>query len=192
MTTTTARATPRRAFTLVELLVATALIVFIMVILTEAFSAGIGTFRLLKAQGDMQEKLRNSTNKLVDDLRQPHFDSNQKKLSNLFTSPANVPQAGYFSIRQFGSTLEGADSFGIPSVRMGFPTPVLCFSNRRNGIQPSDYTVARIYGPQQNPLLPQATFLYPPFGAAETLLLNQPLLAQQPAGQGPLDYQMPR
>ena len=49
---------PRPGFTLVELLVAIALIVFIMVILTEAFSAGTGVFRTLKAQGDLMEKLR--------------------------------------------------------------------------------------------------------------------------------------
>ena len=40
----------RPGFTLVELLVAMALILFIMVILTEAFSAGLETFRRIRGQ----------------------------------------------------------------------------------------------------------------------------------------------
>jgi prepilin-type N-terminal cleavage/methylation domain-containing protein len=150
----THRSSSRRGFTLVEVLVATALIVFIMVILTEAFSAGIGVFRLLKAQGDMQEKLRNANNLLVEDLRQPHFDLNQKKLSNLYTSPVNTPAAGYFFIQQPGSLLEGSDGFGVGSNRMANGGTALCFSIRRNGIQPSDYFSARIVGPDLNPALP--------------------------------------
>ena len=51
----------RRAFTIIELMVSMALILFIMVILTEAFSAGMETFRQLKALGDMQERLRTAT-----------------------------------------------------------------------------------------------------------------------------------
>ena len=51
----------RQAFTIVELLVAMALIVFIMYILAEAFSAGATAFRNLKAVGDMNEKLRTTT-----------------------------------------------------------------------------------------------------------------------------------
>src|SRR5579885_879262 len=96
--TTSARPRGRRGFTLVELLVAMALIIFIMVILTEAFTAGTGVFRTLKAQGDLTERLRQAANMMGDDLRQPHFDQNTKKLSNLFTSPANVPAAGYFYV----------------------------------------------------------------------------------------------
>jgi len=180
MTTTILRTAPRRAFTLVEVLVATALIVFIMVILTEAFSAGIGTFRLLKAAGDMQEKLRNTGNLLIDDLRQPHFDGNDKKLSNLFTSPANVPQAGYFCLRQNANSLpsvEGLDGLGIPSLRMPDATAVLCFSVRRNGIQPSDYGSGRIPGWAQYQSLP-------PF------LVGDPQLDF--FMQGPLDYRLLR
>ena len=48
----------RSAFTIVELLVALALIMFIMAILSEAFVAGLTTFRNLKAVADMAERLR--------------------------------------------------------------------------------------------------------------------------------------
>ena len=63
-------AEPVRGFTLVEVLVAMALIIFIMVILTEAFTAGTGVFRNLKSQGDMQEKLRAVAGVLRNDIRQ--------------------------------------------------------------------------------------------------------------------------
>src|SRR5262245_54057590 len=47
----------RQGFTLVEMMVALALTVFIMVILSEAFVTGLETFRQLKAIGDMEESL---------------------------------------------------------------------------------------------------------------------------------------
>src|SRR5258708_6958710 len=51
----------RRGFTLVEMLVSMALILFIMAILSEAFVASTKTFRDLKALGDMAAKLRGNT-----------------------------------------------------------------------------------------------------------------------------------
>jgi prepilin-type N-terminal cleavage/methylation domain-containing protein len=172
--TLTTPLTRRRGFTLVELLVAMALIIFIMVILTEAFTAGTGVFRTLKAQGDMEAKLRNAQNILRDDLRQAHFDTNQKTLSNLFTSQANVPSAGYFYIRQDVagqlSIPEGTDG-SLFSFRMPDALTTLCFTVRKNGIQPGDYWTARIPGQQQYAALPQ-------FLGSEQMLLQQ----------GPNDY----
>ena len=68
----------RRAFTLVEMLVAMALIIFIMAILSEAFVAGLETFRQLKAIGDMQEKLRSVATVLRRDLAAEHFATGQR------------------------------------------------------------------------------------------------------------------
>ncbi len=96
MIATTYRPTPRRAFTLVELLVATALIVFIMVILTEAFSAGIGTFRLLKAQGDMKSKLANAGSLLMDDLRQAAFRLQRQEAQQPVHQPGERAAGGVF------------------------------------------------------------------------------------------------
>ena len=48
----------RSGFTLVELLVAMSLIIFIMSILAEAFSGGLHAFRNLKGIGDLDERLR--------------------------------------------------------------------------------------------------------------------------------------
>jgi prepilin-type N-terminal cleavage/methylation domain-containing protein len=58
----------RSGFTLVELLVAMALTLFIMVILSQAFIAGAQTFADLKAVGDMNNKLRVVSSTLRADL----------------------------------------------------------------------------------------------------------------------------
>ena len=44
----------RSAFTLVEMLVATALVMFIMLILSEAFVAGLEAFRTLKGRVNLK------------------------------------------------------------------------------------------------------------------------------------------
>jgi prepilin-type N-terminal cleavage/methylation domain-containing protein len=58
--TTVRRGAPSRGFTLVELLLAMALILFIMVVLSEAFVAGLETYRQLKGIGDMNERMRSA------------------------------------------------------------------------------------------------------------------------------------
>ena len=55
-------------FTLLELLVAMALIVFIMTILGHTFSAGVRAFRELVAVGDMDEQLRRDAFALADNI----------------------------------------------------------------------------------------------------------------------------
>jgi len=65
----------RTGFTLVELMVSVTLIIFIMVILTEAFKAGIDAFRNLKAAGDASERLRSAATIFRRDLASPHFES---------------------------------------------------------------------------------------------------------------------
>jgi type II secretory pathway pseudopilin PulG len=163
-----------RGFTLVELLVSMALIIFIMVILTGAFTAGITTFRNLKSQGDMQEKLRATASLMRDDLLHLHFDQNQK-LSTL--GGLNQIKGGYFYIRQSPSVIEGFDGYGVPSRSMapGAP-PVMCFTvNRKPGIQPDDYFIARI--PVANP---------------PTQALPVPLASELALfAQGPVDYRRP-
>jgi prepilin-type N-terminal cleavage/methylation domain-containing protein len=118
----------RQGFTLVELLVAMALVIFIMAILTEAFSAGLTTFRQLKAIGDMQERMRSVAIVLRNDLRADHFaDTNRTpnatRLSDIDLRAGGVPpSAGYFRIvqqwnsgtdpRTYNSTLEGTEAVG--------------------------------------------------------------------------------
>src|SRR6266511_204458 len=75
--------TRRAGFTMVELLVAMALIVLIMSILSQVFVEGLATFRNLKGIGDMQENLRTASVPQSNDLIVRHFDGN-KKLSTGF------------------------------------------------------------------------------------------------------------
>jgi prepilin-type N-terminal cleavage/methylation domain-containing protein len=114
----------RQGFTLVELLVSVALIIFIMSILAEAFSSAAETFRHLKAVGDLQEKLRTASSILRRDLSADHFEG-KKRLSDpnlLRTAP---PQQGFFRIWQgsapvvnnandftSGCVLDGVDANG--------------------------------------------------------------------------------
>jgi len=55
-------------FTIVELLVAMALIVFIMTVLDQAFSAGVRAFRELEAVGDLDEELVGDAFALAEDI----------------------------------------------------------------------------------------------------------------------------
>ncbi len=69
----TRRSQVRSGYTLVEMLVAAAVSIMIMVILTGAFQAGLDTFRKMRAQGNMNERMRMARTALADDLASPHF-----------------------------------------------------------------------------------------------------------------------
>src|SRR5262245_31529645 len=68
----------REGFTLVEILVAMTLTIFIMVNLSQAFVQGLETFSGLKAIGDMQERLRTDTNIIRADLSPNHFEGTRR------------------------------------------------------------------------------------------------------------------
>ncbi len=65
----------RHGFTVVELLVAAAVSMVLMVILTEAFKNGIDMFRTLRSQGQMMDRLRITTTTMRNDLASYHFDA---------------------------------------------------------------------------------------------------------------------
>src|SRR5688572_7270281 len=94
----------RAGFTLVEMMVSTALIIMIMYILASAFEKGMGTFRLLKAAGDMQEKLRTASALIRFDLSRPHFE-NSVPVSDVRPDkedwyPHKETKRGYFRVDQ--------------------------------------------------------------------------------------------
>src|SRR5262245_29335828 len=110
----------RTAFTLVEMLIAMALTIFVMVILSQCFILGLETFSCLKEIGDMQEELRSAANLLRADLSQDHFEGkrrlsdpvasftggyNQNTTPNLATIPERIKE-GFFVIGQ-GYPLSG-------------------------------------------------------------------------------------
>src|SRR5581483_5804156 len=93
----------RSAFTITELLVAMALIVFIMAILSTAFSEGMRTFRALKSIGDMNARMRTATRLLQTDLEADHFE-HRRRLSDANFWTIGPPREGFVRIWQ-GSAL---------------------------------------------------------------------------------------
>ncbi len=117
----------RQGFTLVEMLVAMALTMFIMVILAEAFSTGLDVFSQLKAIGDMEEKLRAAGTALRADLAADPFEG-KRRLSDLDIY-TNRPRQGFVRIyvndTLTATTKEGFDpgpvgvNPGVASFRSG-------------------------------------------------------------------------
>jgi prepilin-type N-terminal cleavage/methylation domain-containing protein len=98
------RSSRRTGFTLVEMLVAMALTVFVMAILSQAFVAALETFSGLKSLGDMNQNLRTAMNVIMADLTQEHIDGGRK-----LSDPGlqnDRPREGYFMIRQ-GTAVDG-------------------------------------------------------------------------------------
>jgi prepilin-type N-terminal cleavage/methylation domain-containing protein len=115
----------RQGFTLVELLVAVALIFFIMSILTAAFLASSKSFTDLKAEGDMAEKLGTAVNILRKYLVLDHFEG-KRRISDPAFWMNGPPQEGFFRIYQgtpsgtSPNVLEGTDTMvnGLSSFRV--------------------------------------------------------------------------
>jgi prepilin-type N-terminal cleavage/methylation domain-containing protein len=89
----------RSGFTLVELLVAMALILFIMSIVSVAFVDSTESFRLFRARAELSEKLRFITQTLRSDLRANHFENN-RRLSDPDFWEQGPPRAGYLRVEQ--------------------------------------------------------------------------------------------
>jgi prepilin-type N-terminal cleavage/methylation domain-containing protein len=108
----------RQGFTLVELLVSLALVIFLMTILSEAFVSAAKVFADFKAVGDLAGRLRTATQLLRGDLRAYHF-SGSKRISDPSFWANGPPEQGFFRIwQQAASVQEGSsltDLEGVPS-----------------------------------------------------------------------------
>jgi type II secretory pathway pseudopilin PulG len=145
----------RSAFTLVEMLVSVALVLFIMVILTEAFGKGLESFRTLKAIGDMEARLRMASSVLRRDLAADHFEGRRRFSDpNGHWSSTGVPLVGFFAISQTGSPVgEGTDPENIRSARQ---LDRLYFTVKLRSNQRSEFFAANLApasGGSQSPLL---------------------------------------
>jgi hypothetical protein len=97
----------RSAFTITEMLVATALTLFIMVVITTVFRAGTDTFSKLRTAGMLSENLQHATGILKHDVSAQHFDAPFDNRGGPYLSDQRLdllewqpPQKGYFEIRQ--------------------------------------------------------------------------------------------
>src|SRR5947209_1742651 len=116
--------TRRPGFTLVEVLVAAALCILIMTILTYAFQQAMDTFSLLKSTGELQERLRAAEVVMRRDLQNVGLDmadGSPPRVSNVRLDQGGAsPAAGFLRIEWNGNgTNEGNDPDGIPSGRSG-------------------------------------------------------------------------
>jgi prepilin-type N-terminal cleavage/methylation domain-containing protein len=171
----------RAGFTITELLVAMALIVFILSILATAFSEGVKTFRGLKGIGDMNQRLRIFSSLIRSDLEADHFEG-RRRLSDTQFWAIGPPRAGFFRIWQGSaqSTVAGAPYFlegmdidsNIESVRA--TDHVMHFTVKKRGNDPKDFFHATV--PATSPLVtfgnPDARFQDPPIQGSTTATFN--------------------
>src|ERR1700736_85000 len=92
--------TRRSGFTLVEMMVAMTLTIFVMVILSQCFVQGLETFSGLKAIGDMQEELRTATTLLRADLSQDHFEGKRRLSDPRVNLASDRIREGFFVVGQ--------------------------------------------------------------------------------------------
>ena len=88
----------RQGFTLIEMMVAMALTMFVMVILSQAFVLSMETFSAMKGIGDMQINLRVASTLLRDDLSNDHFEGRRRLTdADIVSRP---PRSGFFAVHQ--------------------------------------------------------------------------------------------
>jgi prepilin-type N-terminal cleavage/methylation domain-containing protein len=147
----------RAGFTLVEMLVAMALILFIISILVSAFVAGLKSVADFKAAGDLAEKERAVLTLLRRDLAADHFEG-KKRLSQPDFWADGPPREGFFRIYQgISDKPEGmaplfADLDGIPSYYQ--VSTALHYTVKLRGNTRGDFFSADV--PQGSPLLSAA------------------------------------
>jgi prepilin-type N-terminal cleavage/methylation domain-containing protein len=173
----------RSGFTLVEVLVSMALILFIMSILAAAFGAASQAVSDLKSAGDLAEKLRGATNVLKRDLECPHFfdgknGTNSIRLSDVgfwgrLPTPADPtkPPVGFFRIFQqqadAADVAGGHDLDNIPSFHQ--TTTALHYTIALQGTRRSDFLSAAL--PPASPLTTASPS--PPSPSPNDVLLGQ-------------------
>lgn len=154
----------RSAFTLVEMMVASALIIFMMWIIATAFEKGLTSFRVLKTAGDMQEKLRAATTAIRRDLTRPHFEKvdsepwggenlSEQRMDDLAWQP---PNQGYFRVyKQVDGDPDGPDADDPTMEHRRSPKAdgserighVLQFTNKVRGIRRDQYYMVNTRDP---------------------------------------------
>lgn len=114
----------RAGFTLVEMMVATALVMVIMLIISQAFASASKTFNTMRTAGYMQERLRGGINVLRKDLSSDHFGPpytsgrggphvSDQRLDQPGWQP---PARGYFELRQLPDPITGGSSVREPTL----------------------------------------------------------------------------
>jgi len=130
----------RPGFTLVEMLVAVALVLFILALFAGLMQTAMQGVRDAKGINAVDQKLRNAVTLLKADLRQVYLANGGTRFSpaELFTRRDRIPTAGYFSIYENSRALpQGVDEYGNPvSVDyddiLAIPSPAAAIRRRRS------------------------------------------------------------
>ena len=130
----------RNAFTLVELLVAMALIILMLSIMSQAFVIATGVMQGLKEVADMQEKIRPAITLLQRDLGANHFEGS-KKLSDPEFWDNGPPKEGYFMLWQdkANDVAEGTTNNVTFSQSAAAANHMLAFTVKLSGKSPNDF-----------------------------------------------------
>jgi type II secretory pathway pseudopilin PulG len=153
----------RSAFTLVEMMVSVALVLFIMVILTEAFGKGLDSFRTLKSLGDMDSRLRAAGEVIRRDLAMDHFEGKRRLSEDFETWQRNgAPREGVFTIMRTPNpnlipVPEGTDAEGVGSQRAA--NWLIHFTAKARGNNRSEFFTATNL-PTNTPLLSVPTTFF--------------------------------
>ncbi|QJW97479.1 PulJ/GspJ family protein [Frigoriglobus tundricola] len=121
----TRRTHTRRGMTLVELLVAAAMSIMVMWLLTWCYQQGLGSFSNTKSQGDLMDQLRQVSSLMTRDLTASHFEPDDTRANlGLRVSDQGIvggstnytPPHGYFTAMSKTYTVnEGSDGYGFQS-----------------------------------------------------------------------------
>lgn len=132
----------RKGFTLVELLVSMAIIIFMLSIMSQAFVIATTCMSGLKGVGELLDKGRPVLAVLQKDLSAYHFDG-YKRLSDADFWDNGPPKQGYFQIYEGGNTVvEGITADGVTYNRSGSAADHrLAFTSRLSGKNPDDFYV---------------------------------------------------
>ena len=155
----------RHAFTLTEMMVATALCLFIMALISVGFGRGLDTFSKLRSVGLLQDRLRAASTVMKRDLASNHFQGpfeagfsgpqlSDQRLDRVGWRP---PQGGYFYLEQgdpLPNAIEGFDPDGLWSTRavnhrmsftmnvpMSASSEIFCETTRFNSANPNESRV---------------------------------------------------
>ncbi|MEI6771756.1 MAG: type II secretion system protein [Planctomycetota bacterium] len=131
---------PKNAFTLVELMVAMALIILMLSIMSQAFVIATGVMQGLKEVADMQEKIRPAITLLQRDLGANHFEGS-KKLSDPEFWDNGPPKEGYFMLWQdkANDVAEGTINNVTFSQSAALANHMLAFTVKLPGKSPNDF-----------------------------------------------------
>lgn len=145
----------RFAFSLVELLVAMAIIIFMLTIMSQAFVIATTCMSGLKGVGELIDKSKPVLNILQKDLSAYHFEGT-KRLSDSNFWVNGPPLEGYFTIYQDkpfsnNEAPPTGTADGVPVVRSGpDANHMLIFTSRLNGQDESEFYSAEL--PPDDPM----------------------------------------